>query len=116
MSFPKYHRVKIHSTNPIKRINGEMKRRPEVVGIFPNEAAIVRLADAIPLEQNDEWAVQRAHYMTLYTIAPLRHDPLVSLLAVAPDHPAQVAGERDDRDTTIRCVFDRALNVPQIRR
>ncbi|SRR6266851_4173074 len=85
MSFPKYHRVKIHSTNPIERVNGEIKRRTEVVGIFPNEAAIVRLADASPLEQNDEWAVQRAHYMTLYTIAPLRDDPLVSLPAVAPD-------------------------------
>src|SRR5258708_26512692 len=80
MSFPKYHRVKIHSTNPIERVNGEIKRRTEVVGIFPNEAAIVRLADAM-------WAVQRAHYMTLDTIAPLRDDPLVSLPPVAPDQP-----------------------------
>jgi len=83
MTFPKDHRVKIHSTNPIERVNGEIKRRTEVVGIFPNEAAIVRLAGAILLEQNDEWAVQRARYMTLETIAPLRDDPLVSLPAVA---------------------------------
>jgi putative transposase len=87
MSFPRYHRVKIHSTNPIERVNGEIKRRTEVVGIFPNEAAIVRLTDAIPLKQNDEWVVQRAHYMTMDTIALLRDDPLVSLAAVAPDQP-----------------------------
>lgn len=65
MSFPKEHRAKLHSNNPIERINGEVKRRTEVVGIFPNEDAIVRLVGAILLEQNDEWAVQRARYMTL---------------------------------------------------
>jgi len=83
MSFPKDHRPKIHSTNPLERLNGEIKRRTEVVGIFPNEAAITRLVGAILLEQNDEWAVQRARYMTLETIAPLSDDPIVSLPAVA---------------------------------
>jgi len=104
MGFPKYHRVNVHSTNPIERVNGEIKRRTEVVGIFPNEAAIVRLADAIPLEQNDEWAVQRAHYLTLYTIAPLRDDPSSACLPWRLTNPAHVAGERDDRDMTIRDV------------
>ncbi|SIR48683.1 Transposase, Mutator family [Acidiphilium rubrum] len=56
MGFPKEHRTKIHSTNPIERLNGEIKRRTNVVGIFPNEAAIRRLVGAILLEQNDEWA------------------------------------------------------------
>ncbi len=83
MSFPAPHRAKLHSTNPIERLNGEIKRRTEVVGIFPNEAAIVRLVGAILLEQNDEWAVQRARYMTLETIAPLSDDPIVRLPAVA---------------------------------
>ena len=70
-------------TNPIERLNGEIKRRTDVVGIFPNEDAIVRLVGAILLEQNDEWAVQRARYMTLETIAPLSDDPAVSLPAIA---------------------------------
>jgi transposase-like protein len=79
MSFPKDHRTKIHSVNPLERLNGEIKRRTDVVGIFPNEAAINRLVGAILLEQSDEWAVQRARYMTLETIAPMADDPDVSL-------------------------------------
>jgi len=54
-----------------------------VVGIFPNEDAIVRLVGAILLEQNDEWAEQRARYMTLETISTLSDDPAVSLPAFA---------------------------------
>lgn len=83
MTFPPAHRTKLHSTNPIERLNGEIKRRTEVVGIFPNEAAITRLIGAILLEQNDEWAVQRSRYMTLETIATLGDDPLNSLPPVA---------------------------------
>ena len=70
-------------TNPLERVNGEIKRRTEVVGIFPNEAAITRLVGAILLEQNDEWAVQRARYMTLETIAPMRDDLTLMLPAAA---------------------------------
>lgn len=83
MGFPAQHRAKLHSTNPLERLNGEIKRRSEVVGIFPNEAAVTRLIGALLLEQNDEWAVQRARYMSLETIAPLSDDPLVGLPAVA---------------------------------
>jgi putative transposase len=79
MTFPAQHRTKLHSTNPIERLNGEIKRRTEVVGIFPNEAAITRLVGALLLEQNDEWAVQRARYMTLESITRTGDDAAVSL-------------------------------------
>ena len=82
MTFPKEHRAKLHSTNPIERLNGEIKRRTDVVGIFPNEAAITRLVGAILMEQSDEWAVQRARYMTLETMAPLSDNPIIMLSAV----------------------------------
>ena len=82
MTFPKEHRAKIHSTNPLERVNGEIKRRTDVVGIFPNEAAVTRLVGAILLEQNDEWAVQR-RYMSLETLAPVSDAPTISLPAVA---------------------------------
>lgn len=78
MTFPRQ-----HSTNPIERLNGEIKRRTEVVGIFPNDDAIVRLVGALLLEQNDEWAVQRSRYITLETIAAMNDDPLISLPAAA---------------------------------
>ena len=83
MSFPKEHRAKLHSTNPIERLNGEIKRRTDVVGIFPNDDAIVRLVGALLLEQNDEWTVQRTRYMTLETIASMGNDPVISLPAAA---------------------------------
>jgi len=83
MNFPVQHRPKLHSTNPLERLNGEIKRRSDVVGIFPIEDAVVRLIGALLLEQNDEGAVQRARYMTLETIAPLGDNPPVSLPALA---------------------------------
>jgi putative transposase len=83
MDFPAAHRVKIHSTNPLERLNGEIKRRADVVGIFPNDDAVVRLIGALLLEQNDEWATQRARYMTLETIAPLSDTSTVSLPEMA---------------------------------
>lgn len=83
MSFPKEHRVKLHLINPIERLNGEIKRRTEVVGIFPNDEAVIRIVGALLLEQNDEWAVQRARYMTLESVGQLCVDPLMILPAVA---------------------------------
>ena len=82
MSFPREHRQKLHSTNPLERLNGEIKRRTNVVGIFPNEDAITRLVSAILLEQNDEWAVSR-RYMTLESIAQTSDNLTLKLPTVA---------------------------------
>ena len=82
MHFPEAHRAKLHSTNPNEQLNGEIKRRTDVVGIFPNEAAVVRLVGAILLEQSDEWATQRARYMTLEAISTVSDTATVRLSAV----------------------------------
>jgi transposase-like protein len=79
---PREHWPQIASTNPLERLNGEIKRRTDVVGIFPNTAAIVRLVGALMLEQNDEWAVGR-RYMTLEGLAAFSDAPHVKLPAVA---------------------------------
>jgi len=82
MSFPREHWTQIASTNPLERVNREVKRRADVIGIFPNDAAIVRLVGALMLETNDEWAVAR-RYMSLETLARVTDNPTVRLPAVA---------------------------------
>jgi putative transposase len=79
MSFPKSHRVQIHSTNPLERLNAEIKRRTNVVGIFPNEPSITRLVGALLLEQNDEWQLQR------------RYLPLDGLSTLVDNQPARLS-------------------------
>jgi putative transposase len=81
VTFPKAHRLQIHSTNPLERLNAEIKRRTDVVGIFPNEAAITRLIGALLLEQNDEWQLQR-RYMQLEGLQSLTDNPPARLSAV----------------------------------
>ncbi|HYQ92597.1 MAG TPA: transposase, partial [Candidatus Competibacteraceae bacterium] len=70
LAFPEDHRVKLHSTNGLERLNKEVKRRANVVGIFPNEASIRRLIGAILAEQNDEWLLQN-RYLTLESLSAL---------------------------------------------
>ena len=72
LDFPEQHRTKLHSTIPLERLNKEVKRRADVVGIFPNEPSIIRLIGAVLLEQNDEWQLQH-RYMQVEAMAELSH-------------------------------------------
>ena len=82
MAFPKDHWSQLHSTNPLERLNKEIKRRTNVVGIFPNDDAIIRLVGALMLEQNDEWAVTR-RYMSLETVAQVCDDHTIDVARIA---------------------------------
>lgn len=85
MGFPRQHRTKLHSTNPIERLNKEVKRRADVVGIFPNEASISRLIGAVLFEQNDEWQTQH-RYMQVEAFAQIDAadtDPILSITTEA---------------------------------
>ena len=81
-AFPREHWTKIRSTNPLERVNKEIGRRSDVVGIFPNDASVIRLAGALLLEQNDEWLVQR-RYLSAESMA---------LLLTEPPEPAGATG------------------------
>jgi hypothetical protein len=92
MRFAAAPRAKLHSTNPIERLNGEARRRPGVVGRLPNEATFVRVVGAIPREPVDAWATQRAFHMAREAISSLRlchlqaHGPASP--TISPDPPA----------------------------
>jgi putative transposase len=70
-AFPVAHWRKIWSTNPLERINGEIKRRTNVVGIFPNDASILRLVTAVLVETHDEWAVAERRYLSEESMAKI---------------------------------------------
>ena len=83
MDFPTQHRTRIHSTNSLERLNKEVKRRADVVGIFPNEGSIIRLIGAVLLEANDEWQTQHRYMQT---------EPMAELMApIINIEPAQIA-------------------------
>jgi transposase-like protein len=90
MAFPKEHWTRIYSTNPLERLHKEVKRRTNVVGILPNDAAVIRLVGAVLMEISDEWATGR-RYFSLETMRKLIHpEPLVTAepapLRLAPAH------------------------------
>ncbi|ANY82810.1 transposase (plasmid) [Microvirga ossetica] len=84
MSFPAQHRTKLHSTNSLERLNKEIKRRADVVGIFPNEDSIRRLIGAVLLEANDDWQLQH-RYMQIEGMTELA-TPMINqqTLAITP--------------------------------
>lgn len=74
-AFPQSHWRKIWSTNPLERVNGEIKRRTNVVGIFPNDAAVLRLITAVVIETHDEWAVAGRRYLSEESMATIDAEP-----------------------------------------
>lgn len=79
LDFPAQRHSQLHSTNPLERLNKEVKRRADVVGIFPNEGAIIRLIGAVLLEANDEWQFQHRDMQT---------EPMAELIPPLIDHPS----------------------------
>jgi putative transposase len=88
MRFPREHWPKIRSTNPLERVNLEIARRSDVVGIYPNDAALLRLATSLLVEQNDEWLIQK-RYLSLHSLALLTDEPCGP---ADDDQPAQHEG------------------------
>ncbi len=88
MNFPKAHWLQIHSTNPLERRNAEIKRRTNVVGIFPNDVVVTRLVGAMLLELNDEWSLNRRalQFEGLQTFTDCIHSPVCSA-ALSTAHP-----------------------------
>ncbi len=85
-AFPSEHWTKLRSTNPLERVNKEIGRRTDVVGIFPNDASVIRLAGALLSEQNDEWLVQR-RYLSVESMALILAEP------AAPDQQPEAEQE-----------------------
>jgi hypothetical protein len=120
MAFPRQHRTKLHSTNPIERLNKEVKRRADVVGIFPNEASITRLIGAVLFEQNDEWQTA-SRYMQVEAFARSRPSPrsttrrwtpFSASLPKPPDHDLRTSAklhhldgrDRDFPEIVVSCM------------
>ncbi len=82
IGFPREHWPRIASTTSLERVNREIRRRTDVIGIFPNDEAVIRLVGALMPETNDEWTVAR-RYRSLETLARVNDNPNVRLPAVA---------------------------------
>jgi putative transposase len=92
-AFPRAHWRKIASTNPLERINKEIKRRSNVVGIFPDDASAIRLVGAVLLEQHDDWAVSERRYLS--------EESMAQLTPPAPSAITATAAEQEVIDTDV---------------
>lgn len=93
MGFPAAHRAKLHSTNGLERLNKEVKRRADVVGIFPNEASIIRLVGAVLMEANDEWQLQH-RYLSIEALAEISASDDGDKYTLAPPAAAPILTPR----------------------
>jgi putative transposase len=87
---PREHWTKLRSTNPLERVNKEIGRRSDVVGIFPNDASVIRLAGALLSEQNDEWLVQR-RYLSVESMALILAAPPIEQDTLTQQQPSKEA-------------------------
>ena len=105
MAFPRDHWTKLRSTNPLERVNREIARRSDVIGIYPNDAALIRLASMLLIEQNDEWLVGR-RYLSRESIEQIYGNDGRPCGPGDDDQPSQVgsAGRRRDRQEVLTTI------------
>ncbi len=110
MDFPRAHRKQIAPTNPLERLNAEIKGRTDVVGILPNDAAIVRLVGALLLEQNDEWQLQR-RYLSLEGLGTVSDNQAQRLSAAGRPERTAKAPQRFNLRLPLRVQFELAVAI-----